>query len=389
MGVRIIVLMFAGALAWPGGVSAAAQWTIETVDTSGAGYYTSMKADSTGNLHVAYVPEVNGHPLKYAFWDKAVKRWFTMQVAANASFSTLVLDSKEHPQISFVDFGTGQGCKVRRAAWDGTWKVDPIDVRPGAILGYYTSIALNQKDEPILTYYDYANPSGEVTLQLGSLIWSGNYWAAVMVDRTRGSGKFNSIAIDSSGRPQIAYANVSYETDSLRYATWDGKVWKVEIIEGANGPFPVYSVSMVLDKRDDPHIVYTDLGHGLIKYATRRNGKWLTEAVDWFKGAAGGQGYWDRDGIAVDSQGNPHVSYFDKGTGVLKVAHREGSRWMVETVDNNMSGMTSSLAIADGMLWVSYASLYEQSFKVANRPLTEAAQPTVSVQRGTGSVSKR
>ena len=246
-------------------------------------------------------------------------------------------------------------------------------IRAGAI-GYFTSIALDQKDNPVLTYYDYEDAEKNNVLHLGSVFWKGSYWAVAIVDRTCGSGKFNSVAIDSAGRPQIAYANVSYETDSLRYATWDGNTWKREIIEGAAAPFPTYSVSMVLDKKDVPHIVYTDLSHKLIKYATRRNGKWETEVVDSYLAAADGMGYWDRNGIVVDSEGNPYVSYFDKGAGLLKISHRVNGRWQREIVDRNMSGMTSSLAIADGMLWVSYAALYEHSFKVASRPLEEAAQ---------------
>ena len=116
----------------------ASQWTIETIDSSGAGYYTSLKADSTGNLHAAYVPQTPTRPLKYAFWDNAVKRWFTMEVANKAEFCTLVLDSKGHPRVSYVDWGSGPGAKLRYAIWDGSWKVQAIDVRPGGGMAYYT-----------------------------------------------------------------------------------------------------------------------------------------------------------------------------------------------------------------------------------------------------------
>jgi hypothetical protein len=365
------VIMAVSGLACPGG---AAQWTIEVVDSSGPGYYTSMKADSAGNLHAAYVPDVGNHPLKYAFWDHIVKRWFTMQVATGASFSTLVLDSREHPHISFADWGSGLGDKLRHAAWDGEWKVEPIDVHPGGVIAYYTSMAFDRKDNPIFTYYDYADLANNFVLQLESVFWGGSYWGVSKVDRTRGSGKFNSVAMDSGGRPHIAYANVSAETESLRYATWNGKRWNVEIVEGGTGPVPVYSVSMILDNKDVPHIVYTQLGPRLIKYATRVNGKWQIEAVDAYVSAADGDGFWDRDGIAVDPEGNPYISYFDKGLGELKVAHRVQGKWKIEVVDGNMSGMMSSLAVANGALWVSYAAIFDQAFKVAHRPLENTAQ---------------
>jgi hypothetical protein len=350
-----------------------AQWTVETVDTSGAGYFTSLKADSAGNLHAAYVPETFGHPLRYAFWDRALKRWFTMEIAKNASFSTLILDSQDRPRISYSDFGTGLGCKLEYAVWNGSWKIQPIDPHPGGVIAYYTSVALDKEGKPILTYYHYADPNNEAVVHLGSIFWTGTYWTSLYVDRGHGSGKFNSLAIDSNGRPQVAYANVTAETQSLRYAIWDGKTWHREIIEGATRAYPVYSVSMVLDKNDVPHIVYSALAERRIKYATRRNGRWVTEVVDSYVGAAEGQGYWDRDGIVLDAQGNPYISYFDKGLGELKVAHRVDGKWQHEVVDRNMAGLTSSPAIADGKLWVSYAALYEQSFKVAHRPLEPSA----------------
>lgn len=356
------------------GSGRAAEWTIQSVDACGAGYYSSMKVDSQGNLHAAYVCEVSDRPLKYAFWDHIVKRWFTMQVAKGASFSTLVLDSKEHPHISFADWGSGPGCKLRHAAWDGGWKVDPINVHPGAAIAYYTSMAFDQKDNPIFTYYHYADQANSFVLQLGSVFWEGSYWGVSKVDRTRGSGKFNSVAIDSKGHPVIAYANVSAETESLRYATWDGKRWNVEFIEGSTGPVPIYSVSMVLDRKDVPHIAYTQLGPRVVKYATRVNGQWQIEAVDSYVAAADGDGYWDRDGIVLGPQGDPYVSYFDKGLGELKIAHRIQGKWKVEVVDGNMSGMMSSLAVTDGALWVSYAAIFDGAFKVAHRPLDGAAQ---------------
>jgi hypothetical protein len=386
-----LVVVAAAIFAWP---IQAAQWTIETVDIAGAGYFTSLKADRGGNLHAAYVTQTWGNPLKYAFWDRALKRWFTMDVAKNASFCTLVLDSKDHPHISYADFGTGLGCKLQYASWDGSWKVQPIDVIPGGVIGYFTSVALDQKDMPVLTYYVYADPNNTPVVHLGSVFWTGSYWAAMFADRAHGSGKFNSVAIDSTGRPQIAYANVTAETQSLRYATWNGTTWNREIIEGASGPLPVYSVSMVLDKKDVPHIAYTELGHKWIKYATRPKGKWETEIVDSYVSAAQGQGFWDRNGIVLDTQGNPYISYFDKGVGQLKVAHRVNGRWERDVVDGNMSGMTSSLAIADGVLWVSYAALYERSFKVAHRSLEEPAnslskERTVTSERAARSVPKK
>jgi hypothetical protein len=357
LALAAIPTLFAGALT-------AAEWKIDTVDTAGAGMYTSLKVDTSGNVHVAYVPEIDGHPLKYAFWDHAIGKWFTMKVAGIASFSTLVLDSKQHPHISYADHGTGLGAKLRHAYWDGEWKVDPIVIQNGAVVAYYTSIAMDANDKPVFSYYDYADPTNTFRLRMRSVSWVGNYWQALTVDSQGGSGKFNSIAVDSKGNPHIAYANVKSENSGLRYASWNGESWKTEILEGASGPFPVYSVALVLDKDDNPHIVYSDVQKSVLKYATRRAGVWQMQAIDTQRA-----GYPDRNGIALDSEGNPYLSYYDPKSGVLKIAYRKDGKWLREIVDHNFSGFTNSIAVDGQTIWVSYADEAGRSLKVAHRPL--------------------
>jgi hypothetical protein len=355
------------------GVLAAAAWKIETVDSMGAGLYTSLKIDKSGNAHVAYVTETEGHPLKYAFWDSSVKRWFTMVVGGPASFCTLVLDSKQHARISYADYGTGLGAKLRYAYWDGgAWKIEPIVIQIGAVVAYYTSIALDATDKPFFSYYDYADPSNNFRLRMRSVFWMGSYWEANTVDPGSGSGKFNSIAVDLKGNPHIAYANVKAETSGLRYASWDGRAWNTEIIEGATKPTPVYSVAIVLDKDDSPHIVYSDVEQSLLKYATRIRGTWQIQTID-SQGAA----YPDRNGIALDGQGNPYLSYFDQKQGTLKIAFRKNGQWTREVVDHSFAGFTSSVAVGGDTLWVSYADSAEQSLKVAHRPLDSAVSSRV------------
>lgn len=362
------------------------EWKIETVDTSGAGRFTSLQIDRQGNVHVAYVPEIGGHPLKYSFWDHSIQKWFTTQVTGIASFCTMVLDSKQFPHIAFADHGTGLGAKLRHAYWDGgSWRVIPIEIQKGAVVAYYTSIALDSKDNPVFSYYDYADPTNTFRLRLRSVFWMGNYWEAVTADPQGGSGKFNSIAVDSKDMPHIAYANVKAETSGLRYVSWDGKVWNREIIEGAEGPTPVYAVNLVLDSHDNPHIVYSDVARRLLKYATRVNKQWRIEIID----AIYGPGYPDRYGVALDGQGNPYLSYYDEKLGVFKVASRSNGKWMIETVDRNFAGFTSSIGVDrnTGTLWVSYADDNEGSLKVAHRPLAPSAS-SVSAQHGDPAAAK-
>jgi hypothetical protein len=367
------VLACAGAI-FPAANLKAAEWQIETVDISGAAQFTTMQVDKSGNVHLAYVPDVDGHPLKYAYWDHASKRWFTMTVTNIASFATLVLDSHQRPHIAFADHGSGRGARLRHAYWDGTkWNIAPINVQPGTVVAYYTSIGLDANDNPFFSFYDYADRNETFRLRLRAVSWVSDHWEARTVDAQGGSGKFNSLAVDSSGNPHIAYANVKYETSGLRFADWNGETWKTAILEGAAGPTPVYSVAMVMDKNDNPHVTYSLVQTGVVKYATRVDGKWTLQPVDTIKAVA----YPDRNGIVLDGNGEPYISYYDSKVGVLKIAHRDHGKWMAEVLDGDFSGFTSSLAISGDTLWVAYANETNNALRVAHRPL-EQPRPTDS-----------
>jgi hypothetical protein len=349
------------------GTTSAASWQVRAIDTAAVGQFSSLKIDAEGNAHVAYVLDTDDHLLRYGFWDHVADRWFTMTVAKGAQFSCLVLDSKQHPHISYVDFGTGVGARVHYAHWDGTaWKTEGIGPPGLGSIGYFTSIVLDKNDYPVISYYDYAGPGGVFILRLRTYAWNGKYWEARTVDPEYGSGKFNSLAIDSAGNPHIAYANVGAMHASLRYASWNGRSWDTEVLEGVTAAFPVYSVAMVLDKNDSPHITYTDITTHQVKYAYRAGGKWQFELVQTLTNNA----YPDRNGIALDEEGNPYLSYYDSGSGVLLLAHREGKNWVAETVDQNFAGFTSSIQIDHQKIFVTYAD-EAGALKVARKALPQ------------------
>jgi hypothetical protein len=369
-GMPALVSLLAGVTA------SAAVWQVRTVDSGAMGTFSFLKIDAEGNAHLAYVLDTSDHLLRYGFWDHATDRWFTMTIAKGAEFCSLALDSKQHPHISYVDYGTGVGAKVRYSHWDGAaWKTEGIGPTTAGSIGYFTSIALDRDDRPIISYYDYAGPGGVFILRLRCYTWNGKYWEVRTVDQENGSGKFNSIAIDSAGRPHIAYANVSAIHAGLRYASWNGRSWATEVLEGLTAAFPVYSVALALDKNDSPHITYTEITAHQVRYAHQTGGKWQFEAVQTLADNA----YPDRNGIALDDEGNPYMSYYDSGSGVLVVAHREGKGWDIENVDQNFAGYTSSIQIDRQTVFVTYGDR-SGSLKVARRPLAaqQALQGTVS-----------
>jgi hypothetical protein len=268
---------------------------------------------------------------------------------------------------------------LRHARWDGTsWKITPLPLDSETI-GYYTSIALDPEDKPNISFYEYDGRRGtNHRVRMRVVSWNGKYWEVKTVDQENQSGKFNSIAFDSQSRLHLAYANVGATTAGLRYAIREGGNWRSEIIEDlalANETVG-QAVFITVDKQGDPHIVYSNSSRALVKYAFRKDDKWVTQTVDQIDGIA----YPDRYSMVLAEDQTPYISYFDPGAGVLKVASRQGSQWVIEVVDQGGVGFTSSLEIHDGQIWVAYADGVNGATKVARRTLTgkAAAPPSTS-----------
>jgi hypothetical protein len=365
MGRLLVIALFTACIAATAGVTEPDNWQIETVDPSGTGLNSTLRIDKNGNAHICYVQPLGG-PLKYGYWEHNLKRWFTMVVDDNSNGCALTLDSKQNPHISYEDFGTAIGSRLRYAYWDGTtWKKQVIPIN-SEVVGSYNSIALDLNDNPTIAFYEYRGPRGsDIRIRLRTVMWNGKYWEMRTIDGQEGSGKVNSMLADPQGHLHLAYAQVV--VGELRYAFWNGKLWNLETVESSEQAQLQYvglNCALALDKQGSPHVTYLNRATLQIKYGVRKNGRWYTEVVDRITGIPGEL---DRNSIALDSEGRPYIGYYDARLGLLKVAHKEASRWYVETVDRNSAGDTSSMQIDEGFLWISYADEGSQSLKVAHR----------------------
>jgi hypothetical protein len=313
----------------------------------------------------------NRYPLRYAYWDHVVKRWFSMTVDVDAGTCSLTLDSKQHPHISYSQFSGGH---LRYAFWDGDkWQLQSVPLNSESIL-FYQSIALIGEDRPSISFYEYRGPKeSDFKIRLRNVIRTGQNWELRTVDSDEGSGKFNSMAADAKGRLHLAYANVSAGTGGMRYALWDGTSWTAEILEGLkenNGQGVGWNAVVIVDKEGVPHMSYMNQSLGLVKYAFRKADRWEIQVVDKVSHV----GYPDRNSIALDDAGRPYIGYYDAGRGLLKVAHADGQQWVVQTVDGNGSGFASSMQIDHGVLWISYGDERNGALKVARQELGMTGQ---------------
>jgi hypothetical protein len=186
---------------------------------------------------------------------------------------------------------------------------------------------------------------------------SAGAWRFETVDSEGDVGSYNSIALDSSGYPHIAY--IDDTNIDLKYARWDGAAWLIETVdsEGSVGGMN----SLALDSTDYAHIAYNDYTNRDLKYARWDGAEWLIETVD----SEGDVGYWNS--LALDEAGYPHISYVAGYKDDLKYAFWDGAEWKVETVDSTGDvGEFCSLALdSNGYAHISYFDATNKCLKYA------------------------
>jgi hypothetical protein len=196
--------------------------------------------------------------------------------------------------------------------------------------GINSSLALDGNDTPHISYW---HDRGSIQLKYAS--WDGNIWQIEVIDTASLFAEKTSMAVDDLNRPHIAYTT-GYDAQ-LRYVGWDGSSWQRHTIDEAS----MYT-SLALDSNRFPHISYKENRalFGNLKYARWYDGSWHIEVVDPSHGVG------NYNSLALDSHDHPHVSYYDETNSDLKYAGWDGSSWQIHLVDSEGDvGWETSLAL--------------------------------------------
>ncbi len=350
-------------------------WQVDTVNSgtgSEVGGYAALAIDSEGGLHVGYY-DFTHRSLLYSFRGKKDKQWYTTTVdhKGEGTYVSLAVDAAGQPHMAYNSpFEDG----LHYATWDGhKWKRQIIDSEH---INYYTSIRLDKDDHPRISYYLYHAPDKSYLLHLKFASFNGRYWTIATVDKRTETGKFNSVALDSSGNPHIAYSHVAW--GDLLYAAWDGSHWSFADIDSrrTHNDYVGIGNSIAVDSAGNSHIAYFDSTRNLVKYAWFEDGQWKNEVVDQLAG----RGEVDHVSLQLDHEDQPHIAFYDAGMGALKYASKDESGWHSDVVDKdgNVGKYPSLVLDSKDQPYIAYYALDDGSLRIAH---LETAAVAVSAEK--------
>jgi hypothetical protein len=110
--------------------------------------------------------------------------------------------------------------------------------------------------------------------------------------------------------------------------------------------------SIALDSDKNPHISYYDDSTGDLRYAYFDGTTWSHESVETTNDVG------SFSALAIDDNGRPHIAYYDATNSDLRYAHYGGTRWSRDAVDTtNDVGSHASIAMETSCTHHTMASL--------------------------------
>lgn len=203
------------------------------------------------------------------------------------------------------------------------WNFEEVDVASSASVD--TSVAFHSNGDIHVAWID---TSGGSTVKYTK--YDGSWSATEDVSTTPNPAGFVSLAVDSLGRPAVAWYDADPTTQDLNYASKPLDVWIEEEVDSSTANIGDFC-RLRFNGDDQPEIVYMDATNSDIKEAVKSSaGTWTTQTV-----ASHASDVYQNPDFILDSDGNGHCIYHDFTNQDLLYRKRTSGSWgAAETIDN-------------------------------------------------------
>ena len=288
-----------------------------------AGVRTSIAVDGQDKHHVAWSTRKGG--LFYAD-DTAGNFGEAEKITGSAAFGvSIAVGSQGNPWVSFY---SGGSLRVAQRTAPKKWKIENVQINagPASAPATVTAISVASGGEPVVSY--------------------GDHGKTVVARRSGGS-------------------------------------WKTEQVPGEGG----YGASLALDKNENPHVAYYDVG-GTVHHAQSSGaGTWQVSDLASTAPAAGGKSDlgWST-GIALDDKGKVFTTWADTKAKQIVRADNQSGKFTSRAVSGSANGTNPSLAVSsDGkfqaLAWFDSVNANLEVAQAASGGLA-LAHPTPAVPTG-------
>jgi hypothetical protein len=334
-------------------------WYTKTVDSTGSvGHYSSLALDGSGYAHISYYDDTDDN-LNYAYQD--ISGWFTQtldDIGDVGKYTFLDLDTHGYPHIAYLDSDSIYPRLKYTFQNDQGWHIHPIKAKPTG-LGMSTSIALDGNEYPHISYHD------GLAQNLKHAYRDASGWHLQIIDDggNENVGLYTSLALDGNGYPHISYYDAT--NGDLKYAHQDSSGWHSQIVDSGGDVGSFTSLALASTSPYTPHITYYDATNEYLKYAHMGDSDWISETVGTPFGGT-------HNSLALDADGNVHISYFDhQWSDLLYIKQTGGGTWSASVVAYYSTGWVvgqfNSLALDDlGNPYISYFDPYFPALRIAS-----------------------
>jgi hypothetical protein len=212
-------------------------------------------------------------------------------------------------------------------------------------------LAILNNGNPAISYYDGTN--GDLKFAYSSTVnGAAATWTIVIVDNIGIIGEYTSLAILSNGNPAISYCTISADLKFAYSSTVNGALntWTIVDVVPSTVTDGQYT-SLAILSNGNPAISYWDIQNSDLKfaYSSTVNGALNTWTIVTVDPSVANVGFYTS--LAILNNGNPAISYYDGTNGDLKFAYSSTvngaiGTWSSATVDSaGTVGQYTSLAI--------------------------------------------